>query len=148
MQGGKLVLDSFVPYRLSLASNAVSDAVARRYRSRFGLSVPEWRVLAIAAEHDGVTQQAIGMQSRMDKVTVSRATLALVERKLIERSRHPADGRSQLLRLTEAGHELYADVGPRALEAEAALLTGFSAAERAQFEAMLRRIEAAAEGLD
>ncbi len=35
-----LKLDDFLPYRLSIASNAVSDAVAGAYRARFGLKIP------------------------------------------------------------------------------------------------------------
>ncbi|MDH3476666.1 MAG: MarR family transcriptional regulator, partial [Rhodospirillales bacterium] len=37
-------LETFLPYRLSVVTNRVSRAFARRYSAEFGLSVPEWRV--------------------------------------------------------------------------------------------------------
>lgn len=138
-----LVLDDFIPYRLSVTSNLVSDAIARTYEALFGLTIPEWRVIAVVAEEGGVTQAAIGARTRMDKVTVSRAATALVGRGLLERGRHE-DGRSHGLTLTGAGGDLYAQVAPKALELERRVFSDFAAGEVAQFVAMLRRIEAVA----
>jgi DNA-binding MarR family transcriptional regulator len=140
---GRLILDQFLPYRLSFTSNLVSDAVAGTYKALFGLSIPEWRLIALIAEREGITQQEIGSLSRMDKVTVSRAAIALTDRGLIERRPNPADRRSQLLALSEAGITLYAAVAPKALEMERAVFGRFSAAELEAFTAMLRRIDAA-----
>jgi len=138
-----LILDRFLPYRLSYTSNLVSDAIADTYKSLFGLSIPEWRLVALIAEREGITQQEIGALSRMDKVTVSRAAIALADRGLIERQPNPADKRSQLLTLSEAGRALYASVAPKALEMEHAVFGRFSQAELDAFTAMLRRIDAA-----
>lgn len=138
-----LILDRFLPYRLSFTSNLVSDAIADTYKALFGLSIPEWRLVALIAEREGITQQEIGSLSQMDKVTVSRAAIALADRGLIERRPNPADKRSQLLALSEAGHHLYAAVTPKALEMEHALFGRFSEAELETFIAMLRRIDAA-----
>lgn len=137
----QLVLDDFIPYRLSVTSNLVSDAIARTYEALFGLSIPEWRVIAVVAEAGGVTQAAIGARTRMDKVTVSRASIALVERGLLVRERH-ADRRSHGLALTATGRELYAQVAPKALELERRIFAGFAPAEVAGFMTMLRRVEA------
>lgn len=139
-----LKLDNFVPYRLSYTSNLVSDVVALSYESLFGLKIPEWRMIAIAAESEGVTQQEISLRSRMDKVTVSRAAIALVDRGLVERVPNKADKRSHLLVLTAAGQALYAQVVPRALELERSLFADFGPEELAQFVAILRRIDVAA----
>ncbi|WBO22251.1 MarR family winged helix-turn-helix transcriptional regulator [Sphingomonas abietis] len=138
-----LILDHFLPYRLSITSNLVSGAVADTYKALFGLTIPEWRLIALIAEREGITQQEIGALSRMDKVTVSRAAIALADRGLIERRPNPADKRSQLLALSEAGRHLYAAVTPKALEMEHALFGRFSDAELETFIAMLRRIDAA-----
>ncbi len=140
----RLVLDDFIPYRLSVASNSVSDAIARAYEALFGLTIPEWRLVAVIAESEGITQQAIGAATRMDKVTVSRAAIALVERGLLARQPNPGDRRSHLLGLTEAGRRLYAAVAPEALALEQRLLAAFAPEEIAAFVATLRRIEAAA----
>ena len=100
------------------------------YQSLFGLSIPEWRLVAVIAEEEAVTQAAIGTRTRMDKVTVSRAAIALAGRGLVERRPNKGDRRSHLLALTSAGQELYRAVAPKALELEARLFAGFSAAER------------------
>ena len=140
----RLVLDDFLPYRLSVASNLVSDGIAKTYEALFGLSIPEWRLITVVAEADGITQQAIGRRTRMDKVTVSRAAIALVDRGLLTRTANPDDRRSHLLRLSAAGEELYAAIAPKALDLEAQLFAHFEPAEINQFMAMLRRIEALA----
>ena len=136
----RLVLDDFIPYRLSVTSNVVSDAIAQTYEALFGLSIPEWRVIAVVAEEGGVTQAAIGTRTRMDKVTVSRAAIALVGRGLLARSEH-ADRRSHGLTLTLAGADLYTQVAPKALELEARVFAGFDRGEVDAFVAMLRQIE-------
>lgn len=139
----RLILEDFLPFRLSFTSNLVSDAVADAYKALFGLSIPEWRLVTLIAERQGITQQEIGALSRMDKVTVSRAAIALAQRGLIERQPNPADKRSQLLALTEAGQDLYKAVAPKALEMERTIFGRFTQAELEGFTAMLRRIDAA-----
>ena len=139
-----LVLDRFLPYRLSITSNLVSDRIARAYESLFGLTIPEWRLIAVVAEGEAITQAGIGERTRMDKVTVSRAAIALVGRGLLSRAPNPADKRSHHLSLTAAGRDLYAVVAPKALELEAKIFAPFTRAEIDDFVAMLRRIDAAA----
>ena len=139
-----LTLDRFLPYRLSVASNAVSTRISQSYRKRFGLKVPEWRLIAILAEHESMTPQEIGQAGELDKITVSRAAAALIERGLVAQCRNPEDGRSHFLSLTGDGRALYAEIAPVALAMEAELLAGFSVSEREALEALLRRIEAAA----
>ena len=135
-----LQLDDFLPFRLSYTSNLVSERIARSYEALFGLKIPEWRLIAVIAEGQGTTQQDIGGRTRMDKVTVSRAAIALFERGLITRAPNPADGRSHLLTLTAAGHTLYAQIAPKALELEAAIFGQFGAEELAALKDMLRRV--------
>ncbi len=143
-----LKLDAFLPFRLSLASNRLSDAIAGTYRSLFGLRIPEWRLVAVLAESEGLTQQALGARTRMDKVTVSRAAIALADRGLIARAPNPGDQRSHLLTLSAAGRSLYADVAPKALEIEARVFDEFDAQELEMFRTMLARIEAAVDRLE
>jgi DNA-binding MarR family transcriptional regulator len=142
-----LRLDAFLPYRLSVASNAVSTRISASYRKRFGLKVPEWRLIAILAESSEMTPQALGSAARIDKISVSRAAAALIERGLIVARDNPGDGRSHLLTLTSNGRSLYTEIAPLALAMEAELLANFSAEERTQLDALLRRIETAA-GID
>jgi DNA-binding MarR family transcriptional regulator len=137
----RLILDHFIPYRLSVTSNVVSDVIASAYEALFGLTIPEWRVIAVVAENDGITQQGICTATRMDKVTVSRAAIALVDRGLIARAPNRADRRSRLLALTNAGQALYAEVTPKALEYEQRIFASFVPEELDRFMAMLHAIE-------
>ena len=138
-----LKLDQFLPYRLSIASNAVSEAVAVAYRTLFGLRIPEWRLVAVLAEDGPMSQQALCGRTRMDKVTVSRAAIALADRRLVERTPNPEDQRSHLLGLTQEGWALYEQVAPKALELERRIFEGIAPEEIAALRAMLDRLEAA-----
>ncbi|MBP7705379.1 MAG: winged helix-turn-helix transcriptional regulator [Caulobacter sp.] len=138
-----LALDDYLPFRLSVASNGVSRLIARAYEDRFGLSIPQWRLMAVLAE-ETLTPQAIVARTAMDKVTVSRAAQGLVTRHLVARKASPSDGRSHTLGLTETGRRLYAEIAPLALAYEAALLAGLAPAEVAQLKRLLQRLEGAA----
>src|SRR5262249_37624447 len=137
----RLILDHFIPYRLSVTSNLVSDVIASAYEALFGLTIPEWRVDGAVAGLTGITTQEICTATRMDKVTVSRATIALVDRGLVARAPNSADRRSRLLALTRAGQALYADVAPKALEFEHRIFAHFPPEEIDRFMNMLRAIE-------
>ncbi|MDT9600792.1 MarR family winged helix-turn-helix transcriptional regulator [Sphingosinicella rhizophila] len=141
---GPLVLDKFLPYRLSITTNLVSDVIAGAYRSLFGLSIPEWRLVAVLAERSQATQLELGAATRMDKVTVSRASAALTSRALVERTANKDDRRSHRLSLTKSGRALYGQVAPKAIELEERLLAGFSPKEVENLQAMLMRLESAA----
>jgi DNA-binding MarR family transcriptional regulator len=140
----ELRLDAYLPYRLSVASNAVSGLIARSYQDRFGLSVPQWRVICVLAEDGGLTQGQIVARTVMDKVTVSRAAQELLRRHLVGRSDHHADGRSHVLSLTPEGQRLHAEIAPLALAYEAALISGLAPDEVALLKRLLARLQAAA----
>jgi DNA-binding MarR family transcriptional regulator len=129
-------LAGFLPYQLSVASNAVSSLIAERYRKRFGLKIPEWRVMAVLGDSGRLTQRALTAATVMDKVAVNRAVKVLEDRGLIGRVPNPGDGRSHLLALTEEGRAIHAEVMPLARATEADLLAGLAPDE----EAMLRRL--------
>jgi DNA-binding MarR family transcriptional regulator len=138
-----LRLSDFLPYRLSIASNAVSERVAGVYQARFGLKVPEWRVLAVVAERGRATQAALVAATQMDKMTVSRAVTALVARGVLARTA-AGDRRTLELSLTATGEALHGEIAPLALAIEAELLADFTSAERRQLMALLARLEACA----
>ena len=127
-------LDGFLPYQLSVASNAVSSLIAERYRKRFGLKVPEWRVMAVLGDAGTMTQRGLTAATVMDKVAVNRAVKVLEERGLIARVPNPGDGRSHLLALTGEGRAIHAEVMPLAKATEQELIAGLAPGE----EAMLR----------
>ena len=141
----KLLLDRFLPYRLSVASNAVSQVIARAYESSHDLSMQEWRVIAVLGEADQLTQQGIVAKTKMDKVTVSRAARSLEDRGILRRKANEDDARSQWLSLTAEGRKIYVKVIPAAVELEREVLRGLSSKEIADLEALLVRVEQAAE---
>ena len=142
-----LRLDAFLPYQLSIVSNAVSGVIARTYESLFGLRIPEWRLIAVVAEEEGLTQQALVARTEMDKMTVSRAAQALVTRGLVSRVVHGTDKRSNTLALTPAGQSLYAQISPKALELEQRLLETIGKRELKQLKTTLAKLKAASDAL-
>ena len=143
-----LLLDGFLPYRLSIASNAISDVIATAYRRRFDIGVPEWRIVAILGESGPLAPREIAMRGRMDKVSVSRAAKMLEGRGLVARSPHDGDQRSHRLALTDAGRSLYDAVAPEALALEEWLFAGFQPWEREALACFLDRALAAAEACE
>lgn len=135
-----LKLSEFLPYQLSIASNAVSDLIARGYRGKFGLKIPEWRLMAVLGEMESATQREMVAATAMDKVSVNRASKALVERGLIGRAPNAADGRSHHLALTETGRELYLQIVPMALSIEANLQDALGHQDAAQLASILNRL--------
>ncbi len=139
-----LILERFLPYRLSVASNAVSARISGTYRKRFGLNIAEWRLIAILAESSRQTPALLCEATQMDKIAVSRAAAALVERSLVTIDNNPFDGRSHFLSLTNDGRALYNEIAPLALTTEADLFGILTREERAKLDELLRRVEAAA----
>ncbi len=139
-----LRLDGYLPYRLSVASNAVSGLIARAYQDRFGLTIPQWRLICVLAEDGPSTQGQIVARTVMDKVTVSRAVQGLVRRGLLSRTDHEADGRSHVLSLTPTGRQMHVQIAPLALAYEAALISGLSPDEVALLKRLLHRLQSAA----
>lgn len=145
MPSKTLNLDQFLPYRLSIASNALSERIAADYQNKFGLKIPEWRLMAVLGEGKPLTQRELVAATLMDKVTVNRAAKALADRQLIARQAHEADGRSHHLDLTETGRALYDAIVPAALATEERLESHISAAERTALMAILAKLTTAAE---
>ncbi|PKP98920.1 MAG: MarR family transcriptional regulator [Alphaproteobacteria bacterium HGW-Alphaproteobacteria-13] len=145
MAAKKLNLDNFLPYRLSVASYALSSRIAVEYQNRFGLKNPEWRLLTVLGDGRSRTQRELVAATRMDKVTVNRAARTLADRQLIARQAHEADGRSHHLELTQTGRSLYEAIVPAALASEARLESAITAAERAALMTILAKLTTAAE---
>ena len=134
----KLHLEGFLPYRLSVLSNTVSSAIAAAYFANFGLSIPEWRVMAVLAANPGLSAAEVTARTAMDKVAVSRAVATLLTAGRLRRTTAPADRRRTHLALTAAGTRVYAQVVPMALEYEQHLVAPLSKRERATLDRILR----------
>ena len=138
----KLDLFRFVPFRLNRLAAEVSAALSGEYQQRYGLDIPEWRVLAtLGFRNDACSAQYIAHCTRTHKSTISRAVTALMERQLIERVENADDRREFALGLTRKGKALYEELIPRLLRKEQEILSGLSAQERRDFAVMLGKIE-------
>jgi DNA-binding MarR family transcriptional regulator len=140
----QLDLDAFTPYRLSVLTNRVSGAIARHYSDRFGLTIPEWRVMAVLGQikdgAPGLSGREVADRTAMDKVQVSRAVASLLSNRRLTRVAHARDGRVAHLALSAQGRAIYNQVVPFALALEKQFLSVLTAAERRAFDALLVKL--------
>lgn len=138
----RLDLFGFVPFRLNRLAAEVSSALSVEYAARYGLDIPEWRVLAtLGFRHDACSAQYIAHCTRTHKSTISRAVTALMTRQLVERVENADDRREFRLRLTRKGTALYEELIPRLLRKEQEIMSCLSAQERRDFGRLLGKIE-------
>lgn len=142
-----LKLAEFLPYRLSVISKLVSAAIADAYRAEFGLTIPQWRILAVLGEQDAGSSADVATATAMDKVAVSRALSGLVQRGLVEHDESPLDRRRRRLTLSEQGRDIYDRIAPRALAIEARLLEAFDPDQRARLVELLDVLERTAKAM-
>ncbi|HSZ73260.1 MAG TPA: MarR family winged helix-turn-helix transcriptional regulator [Rhizomicrobium sp.] len=144
----QLDLDHFLPYRLSVLTNRVSGAIARHYADRFGMTIPEWRAMAVLGQGDELSAREVAQRTAMDKVQVSRAVASLVTAKRVQRQSDGNDGRVSRLSLTRKGRAIYDEIVPLALHLEELLLAPLSSAERGTLDALMLKLARQIEHLD
>ena len=140
----ELILENFLPYRLSILSNTISSAIAAAYDRRFGLTIPEWRVIAVLGRFPGLSAVEVADRTMMDKVAVSRAVTRLLKNGRIDREFADADRRRSILNLSEEGRRVHDQVAPLALKFEADLLHGLSDEEINALNSTIERLMARA----
>jgi DNA-binding MarR family transcriptional regulator len=141
-KGARLDLFKFVPFRLNRLAAEVSSALSAEYQARYGLDIPEWRVLAtLGFRNDACSAQYIAHCTRTHKSTISRAVTALMKRQMVERVENADDRREFRLRLTRKGKTLYEELIPRLLRKEQEILSCLSASERKQLALLLGKVE-------
>ena len=141
-----LKLQGFLPYRLSILSNRVSGEISRLYVDRFGISVPEWRVIAILGEpleqgESPFTATRVAERTAMDKVAVTRAVQQLSRKGYIQKKASREDGRVTFLSLSNSGWDVYREIAPLALQYEASLLGVLSSEERQHLEGIMDKLQ-------
>lgn len=140
----RLALEAFLPYRLSVLSNRVSNAIARVYSRRFGLTIPEWRLMAVLGRFGPLSANEVAERSAMDKVRVSRAVHRMLESGYLDRDTDNADRRRTILRLSEKGRAVHGEIAPLALDIEQRLLAPLSAEDRADLDRVMRLLDISA----
>ena len=135
-----LILEKFMPYQLARLSSTVSTTIACAYDKEFGLSIPEWRVMAILGRFPGLSAVEVAEQTFLDKVAVSRAVTKLIKSGRIDRQFADADRRRSILNLSARGREVHDGVAKLALKFEDDLLEGLDEAEVEQFNAVMDKL--------
>lgn len=136
-----LQLEHFLPYRLSILSNTISQAIADDYQRRYDLSMTEWRVMAVLARFEGLSAREVAERTAMDKVAVSRALSRLVEAGRVNRDTHDGDKRRSVLGLTEAGWAMHDEVAPMARAREREVLARLDAEEQIWLKRILDKLQ-------
>jgi DNA-binding MarR family transcriptional regulator len=134
-----LQLEGFLPHRLNVLSSLVSQALTQVY-GRYGIGIPEWRVLVSLGQFGVMTGKAIGARTHMHKTKVSRAVAQLEQRKFVARRANRADLREAFLSLTPAGRAVYEELAPRALDFTEKLSRVVNAADRAAFDRAVEQL--------
>ena len=136
----ELILEDFLPYRLSITSHTVSTNIARVYEKRFGVSIPEWRVIAVLGRFPGLSAVEVADRTLMDKVAVSRAVTKLIKTGRIDREFADADRRRSILNLSEEGKKVHNEIAPLALEFEQQLVQNISEEDYEKFNSILEQL--------
>lgn len=133
-----------MPYRLAILSHTVSSLIAHVYDKRFGLTIPEWRVIAIVGRFPGLSAVEVAERTMLDKVAVSRAVTKLIKNGRLDREFADADRRRSILNLSEEGQKVHDEVAPLALKMEEDLLHGLSENEVSVLNSVIERLLARA----
>ncbi len=140
-----LKLEDFLPHKLNVLSSLVSQALSRVYGQRYGIGIPEWRVLVTLGQYGVMTGKAVGAHTHMHKTKVSRAVAQLEQRKFVSRRANRADLREAFLSLTPTGRAIYEEAAPIALDFTNRLSEVVAPSDRAAFDrAMLQLTERSA----
>lgn len=140
-------LGVFFPYKVRVFGTAVSAAVSSVYRERYGLSVSEWRTMAILGRNQALSASEIVEHSSMDKVNVSRAVQSLRKKEFLRRDIDGEDRRKSVLRLTAEGQRIFRDIVPLVRDVETALTANLSAQERQVLLCLMEKVQHNAEAL-
>jgi len=137
-----LKLEHFLPYQLNVLSSLVSQALSRVYARRYGIGVPEWRVLVTLGQYGVMTAKAVGAHTHMHKTKVSRAVALMEKRRLVARRANRDDMREAFLSLTTAGRSLYEEVAPHALDFARRLTEILTPGDREAFNRAVQQLTA------
>ncbi len=142
-----LTLERYLPYRLSLLSNKVSETVAKTYKDKFAISITEWRIMAVLGEYPGISADEVSLKTHIEKSLISRAISKLLKRKLLCRNISEDDKRRSELVLSNTGYEVYEEIVPLSLEYERKFLATLSQQEQEVLSSLIDRLSQHAESI-
>lgn len=135
-----LTLEEYLPYRLSILSNRISGIIAQDYKDKFGLSITEWRIMAVLGEYPGASADEVSNKTQIEKSIISRAVQKLLTRHLIQREVDTTDRRRQNLSLTNIGNEVYQQIVPVSYAYEESLVSCLSKSEAKQLNSIINKL--------
>lgn len=140
MSDNELILENFLPYRLSYLTNIISRKLAGLYSQRFGITTHEWKIMANLNHSPDISAAEVGERTVMDKVAVSRAVSGLCDKGLVDKIFSPQDRRRSVLSLTKKGKKIYGQIEPLVTGYEKSLLTILSRKELSQLDHLLTKL--------
>jgi DNA-binding MarR family transcriptional regulator len=142
----KLLLEEFLPYKLSYLTNLISDDLSKLHTDQYGIANTEWRVMAVLGVSSGVSAGHVAEKTAMDKVAVSRAINNMIKNGLIERHFSKEDKRRSELMLSEEGENVYRNIVPLVLQYEDDIMGTLSENERRELTNILAKLIAYIKG--
>ncbi len=133
-------LSRFLPYQLAVLASRTSRNLSQTYQDSFGLSIPEWRVIAHLSQEGHVSVREIHERVDMDKSKVTRASQRLEMAGLIKKETNPSDRRLVTLSLTAKGRNTMAKIAPLADEFAQDLLSVLEPLERDVFQSVVEKL--------
>lgn len=100
-----LLLDNQLCYALYAAAHRMTKSY-RPMLERMGLTYPQYLVLLVLWENDGITVSEIGRRLRLDSGTLTPVLKRLESSGLLNRSRRQSDEREVEIALTDQGRAL------------------------------------------
>lgn len=141
-----LLLEEFLPYKLSYLTNFISDDLSKLHTDQYGIANTEWRVMAVLGVSSGVSAGHVAEKTAMDKVAVSRAINNMIKNGLIERRFSKEDKRRSELMLSEEGENVYRNIVPLVLQYEDDIMGTLSENERRELTNILAKLIAYIKG--
>ncbi|MDP6345276.1 MAG: MarR family winged helix-turn-helix transcriptional regulator [Alphaproteobacteria bacterium] len=133
-------IDSTLVYHLLLLINLIAKPFHDNFSKRHSLTLNEWRIMMTLAHNPGISLSGICEHSGLHIMNVSRGIRRLVRMHRVERSLDPADRRRSVLRLSDAGAELFNKIAPAALAREDLIRGGLTAREVETFNRLLEKL--------
>jgi DNA-binding MarR family transcriptional regulator len=127
-------------YRLAMLSRLWTASSERIYQEHFGLSLSEWRILAIVGAEQPIYASAIAERGLLEKSRISRLVARLTERGLLESRADETDTRRQWLRLTPEGERTFQEIARISLDRDTLFRRALTPAENREFDRLLGKL--------
>lgn len=133
-------LEDFLPHKLSVIANRISQSIGRLFEAHFNIQIPEWRILMTLYAYGVLPFTEVVARTSMDKARVSRAQRRLADLGMIRTAGDPQDGRRVILSLTPSGARCCEEILPEAARREAWILAVLDDHEHRQLDLILNKL--------